>query len=150
MGAVSPHLHSCAKNCCSTSQTRGGAEPRPHWNLIGDNKAVTVIKDDFVYGDTDTSPLPVWLSTLPIVVGYSLAVVTEASFNFQGLWGAVLQVIYSKKSLQSFNQVNGLNLYGCISIVSFMYSFPVVVFVEGPQWATGYFELVGKPSTFYL
>ncbi|KAL5983347.1 hypothetical protein ACLOJK_017431 [Asimina triloba] len=36
----------------------------------------------------------------------------------QGFGGAVIRIIDSKKSLQSFNQVNGLNLYGCISIVS--------------------------------
>ncbi|KAL5998186.1 hypothetical protein ACLOJK_009124 [Asimina triloba] len=48
----------------------------------------------------------------------------------RGFGGAVLRIIDSKKSLQSFNQVNGLNLYGCISIVSFKYSFPVAVFLE--------------------
>ncbi|KAL5980894.1 hypothetical protein ACLOJK_028814 [Asimina triloba] len=51
----------------------------------------------------------------------------------QGFGGDVLRIIYSRKRLQSFNQVNGLNLYGCISIVSFKYSFPVAVFVEGSQ-----------------
>lgn len=108
----------------------------------------------------DTYPLKVWLSILPIVMGCSLAAVTEVSFNFQGLWGAlisnvgfVLRNIYSKKSLQSFKEVDGLNLYGWITILSLVYLFPVAIFVEGSQWLPGYHKAIaaiGKPSTFYL
>ncbi|CAL5340477.1 unnamed protein product [Camellia sinensis] len=108
----------------------------------------------------DSYPLKVWLSILPIVFGCSLAAITEVSFNFQGLWGAlisnvgfVLRNIYSKRSLQSFKEVNGLNLYGWISIISLLYLFPVAVFVEGSQWVVGYqkaIETIGKPSTFYI
>ncbi|KAL2251319.1 xylulose 5-phosphate/phosphate translocator, chloroplastic [Sesamum indicum] len=108
----------------------------------------------------DSYPLSVWLSILPIVFGCSLAAITEVSFNFEGLWGAmisnvgfVLRNIYSKKSLQSFKEVNGLNLYGWISIISLLYLFPVAVFVEGSQWVAGYHKAIatiGKPTTFYL
>ncbi|KAI4312539.1 hypothetical protein MLD38_037346 [Melastoma candidum] len=108
----------------------------------------------------DSYPLAVWLSILPIVFGCSLAAVTEVSFNFGGLWGAmisnvgfVLRNIYSKKSLQDFKEVNGLNLYGWISIISLLYLLPVAIFVEGSQWIPGYhkaIETVGKSSTFYL
>ncbi|XWS64978.1 hypothetical protein CRYUN_Cryun05aG0050900 [Craigia yunnanensis] len=90
----------------------------------------------------DTYPLKVWLSIVPIVLGCSLAAITEVSFNFEGLWGAlisnvgfVLRNIYSKRSLQNFKEVNGLNLYGSISIISLLYLFPVAVIVEGSQWA---------------
>ncbi|KAK9077794.1 hypothetical protein SSX86_006132 [Deinandra increscens subsp. villosa] len=108
----------------------------------------------------DSYPLSVWLSILPIVMGCSLAAVTEVSFNLGGLWGAmisnvgfVLRNIYSKKSLQNFKQVNGLNLYGWITILSFFYLFPVAIFVEGSQWVPGYHKAIasiGTPSTFYL
>ncbi|KAJ0014784.1 hypothetical protein Pint_20875 [Pistacia integerrima] len=108
----------------------------------------------------DTYPLKVWLSILPIVFGCSLAAVTEVSFNFGGLWGAmisnvgfVLRNIFSKKSLQNFKEVDGLNLYGWISIISLFYLFPVAIFVEGSQWIPGYYkaiEAVAKPSTFYI
>lgn len=107
----------------------------------------------------DTYPLAVWLSILPIVLGCSLAAVTEVSFNLGGLSGAmisnvgfVLRNIYSKRSLQSFKEIDGLNLYGCISILSLVYLFPVAVFVEGSQWVQGYHKAiasVGKPWTFY-
>ncbi|KAK6919835.1 Sugar phosphate transporter domain [Dillenia turbinata] len=108
----------------------------------------------------DTYPIKVWLSILPIVFGCSLAAVTEVSFNFQGLWGAmisnvgfVLRNIYSKRSLQNFKEINGLNLYGCISIISFLYLFPAAIFVEGSQWIQGYHNAIatlGKSSTFYF
>ncbi|KAE8673196.1 Xylulose 5-phosphate/phosphate translocator [Hibiscus syriacus] len=107
----------------------------------------------------ETYPLKVWLSIVPIVMGCSLAAITEVSFNFEGLWGAlvsnvgfVLRNIYSKRSLQNFKEVNGLNLYGWISIISLFYLFPVAVLVEGPQWVQGYqnaIQSVGKASTFY-
>ncbi|CAL9053825.1 unnamed protein product [Musa banksii] len=105
-------------------------------------------------------PLPVWLSVLPIVAGCSLAAVTEVSFDAQGLWGAlisnvgfVFRNIYSKKSLQDFTHVNGLNLYGWISIVSLLYLFPVAIFVEGSQWVEGFrraLVAVPTPWTFYF
>ncbi|XP_047955569.1 xylulose 5-phosphate/phosphate translocator, chloroplastic [Salvia hispanica] len=107
----------------------------------------------------DSYPLKVWLSILPIVFGCSLAAVTEVSFNFGGLWGAmisnvgfVLRNVYSKKSLHRFKEVNGLNLYGWITILSLFYLFPVAVFVEGSQWVAGYHKAVASvnPSTFYL
>ncbi|KAJ7969264.1 Glucose-6-phosphate/phosphate translocator 1, chloroplastic [Quillaja saponaria] len=108
----------------------------------------------------DTYPIQVWLSILPIVIGCSLAAVTEVSFNLQGLWGAlisnvgfVFRNIYSKRSLQNFKEVDGLNLYGWITIISLFYLFPVAVVVEGSQWIQGYhraLETIGKSSTFYL
>ncbi|KAL5724671.1 hypothetical protein ACHQM5_007899 [Ranunculus cassubicifolius] len=112
-----------------------------------------------ILGD-NTYPLTVWLSILPIVFGCSLAAVTEVSFNLQGLWGAlisnvgfVLRNIYSKRSLQSFKEVNGLNLYGWISIVSLAYLFPVAVLVEGSQWPQGYkaaMQAAGNNTSLYL
>ncbi|KAL1195488.1 Xylulose 5-phosphate/phosphate translocator [Cardamine amara subsp. amara] len=108
----------------------------------------------------DSYPLAVWLSILPIVMGCSLAAVTEVSFNIGGLSGAmisnvgfVLRNIYSKRSLQSFKEIDGLNLYGCISILSLVYLFPVAIFVEGSHWVQGYHKAiasVGTPNTFYF
>ncbi|PKA45989.1 Xylulose 5-phosphate/phosphate translocator, chloroplastic [Apostasia shenzhenica] len=104
-------------------------------------------------------PIQVWLSLVPIVAGCALAAVTEVSFNLEGFWGAlisnvgfVLRNIYSKKSLQDFKHVDGLNLYGWISIVSFLYLFPVALFVEGRHWLQGRrmaIAAVASPWTFY-
>ncbi|KAF8411896.1 hypothetical protein HHK36_004454 [Tetracentron sinense] len=61
---------------------------------------------------SDSYPLSVWLSILLIVLGCSLAAVTEVSFNLQGLWGAlisnvgfVLRNIYSKWSFKELHVV---------------------------------------------
>ncbi|CAI0554618.1 unnamed protein product [Linum tenue] len=105
-------------------------------------------------------PLKVWLSILPIVFGCSLAAVTEVSFNLGGLSGAmisnfgfVLRNIYSKKSLQNFKEIDGLNLYGLISLVSFVYLLPVAILVEGSQWVGGYKNAIvavgGRSMEFY-
>lgn len=104
-------------------------------------------------------PIQVWLSLAPIVAGCALAAVTEVSFNAEGLWGAlisnvgfVLRNIYSKKSLHDFKHVDGLNLYGWISILSLLYLLPVAVVVEGRHWVQGYrtaTAAVASPSTLY-
>ncbi|KAK1262111.1 hypothetical protein QJS04_geneDACA008975 [Acorus gramineus] len=109
---------------------------------------------------TDRYPPIVWLSILPIVLGCSLAAVTEVSFDAGGLWGAlisnvgfVFRNIYSKKSLQSFKHINGLNLYGWISIVSLAYLLPMAVFVEGAKWMDGYRAAIAAidwPPRFYV
>lgn len=128
-------------------------------HVIKSSEPVFSVIFSTILGDK-TYPLSVWLSILPIVLGCSLAAVTEVSFNLQGLWGAlisnvgfVLRNIYSKRSLESFKEVNGLNLYGWISIISLLYLFPVAIFVEGAQWVEGYhraIQAVGKPTTFYI
>lgn len=105
-------------------------------------------------------PFLVWLSILPIVFGCALAAVTEVSFNFTGLYGAmisnvgfVFRNIYSKRSLTNFKQFNGMNLYGWITILSLAYLLPVAIVIEGSQWVAGYKEAiatVGQTSTFHL
>ncbi|PKA64126.1 Xylulose 5-phosphate/phosphate translocator, chloroplastic [Apostasia shenzhenica] len=104
-------------------------------------------------------PIHVWLSVVPIVAGCGLAAVTEVSFNTQGLWGAlisnvgfVLRNIYSKQSLYEFKHIDGLNLYGWISIVSLFYLLPIAVLIEGRHWPQGFgtaLASVSSPWTFY-
>ncbi|KAG0473273.1 hypothetical protein HPP92_015130 [Vanilla planifolia] len=104
-------------------------------------------------------PIHVWFSVVPIVVGCALATVTEINLNAQGLWAALisnvgfaLRNIYSTQSLYEFNHVEGLTLYGWISIISLVFLFPVAVFVEGRHWVSGYrMALAGaaSPLSFY-
>lgn len=107
----------------------------------------------------ESYPILVWLSIFPIVFGCSLAAVTEVTFNFGGLWGAmisnvgfVFRNIYSKKSLKKFKEIDGLNLYGCITILSLFYLFPAAIVVEGSQWVAGYQKATAAigNSTFYI
>ncbi|CAL8992481.1 unnamed protein product, partial [Prunus brigantina] len=92
--------------------------------------------------------LRVWLSILPIVFSCSLVAIDGVSFNSQGMWGAlisnlgfVLRNIYSKCSFQNFKEVDGLNLYCWITILSLLYLFPVAIFV-GSQWVQGYHRAI--------
>eukprot|EP00244_Chara_vulgaris_P002137 TRINITY_DN1362_c0_g1_i3.p1 TRINITY_DN1362_c0_g1~~TRINITY_DN1362_c0_g1_i3.p1 ORF type:complete len:480 (-),score=74.50 TRINITY_DN1362_c0_g1_i3:287-1726(-) len=90
--------------------------------------------------------LPVYLSLLPIVAGCSIAAVTELTFNAIGFWGAmisnvsfVFRNVFSKKGLNNFKEIDGINLYAMITIVSLVYLTPMALFVEGPAaWSAGW------------
>eukprot|EP00244_Chara_vulgaris_P014306 TRINITY_DN8873_c0_g1_i2.p1 TRINITY_DN8873_c0_g1~~TRINITY_DN8873_c0_g1_i2.p1 ORF type:complete len:346 (-),score=71.57 TRINITY_DN8873_c0_g1_i2:154-1092(-) len=90
--------------------------------------------------------LPVYLSLLPIVVGCSIAALTELTFNAAGFWGAmisniafVFRNVFSKINLNNFKEIDGINLYAMISIVSLVYLTPLALFVEGPAaWSAGW------------
>ncbi|KAE8700791.1 hypothetical protein F3Y22_tig00110556pilonHSYRG00762 [Hibiscus syriacus] len=58
-----------------------------------------------------------------------------------------------QKSSQNFKEVNGLNLYGWISIIYIFYLFPVAVVVEVSKWVQGNhnaIQALGKASTIYM
>ncbi|GBG72173.1 hypothetical protein CBR_g11106 [Chara braunii] len=90
--------------------------------------------------------VPVYLSLLPIVLGCSIAAVTELTFNAAGFWGAmisnvafVLRNVFSKKGLEKFKEIDGINLYAMISIVSLLYLAPFAFYVEGTAaWKAGW------------
>ena len=99
--------------------------------------------------------LPVYLSLLPIVLGCSLSAMKEVSFNMVGLQGAmisnvgmVLRNIYSKKSLDNYKddkfELDGINMYGLLSIVALIGLAPVAFAVEGAQWSAGYATAIAK------
>ncbi|KAG1674390.1 hypothetical protein FOA52_012916 [Chlamydomonas sp. UWO 241] len=88
-----------------------------------------------------TYPLYVWASLLPIVAGCSLSAMKEVSFVWGGFQnamisnlGMVLRNIYSKKSLVDYKHIDGINLFGLISIVSLVYCAPAAVIIEGSKW----------------
>ena len=83
-------------------------------------------------------PFYVWASLLPIVVGCSLAAVNEVSFAWAGFnnamisnLGMVLRNVYSKKYLDEFKHIDGINMFALLSILSIFITAPVAVVVEG-------------------
>jgi len=93
----------------------------------------------------------VWASLLPIVIGCSMAAMKEVSFNITGFQGAmisnvamVLRNITSKKSLNDFKNIDGINLYGILGIIGLLYLAPAAILVEGSQWSAGYAAAVAK------
>ena len=93
----------------------------------------------------------VWASLIPIVIGCSMAAMKEVSFNITGFQGAmisnvamVLRNITSKKSLNDFKNIDGINLYGILGIIGLFYLAPAAIVVEGSQWSAGYAAAVAK------
>jgi len=92
-----------------------------------------------------TYPWYVWGSLLPIVAGCSLSAMKEVSFSWGGFnnamisnLGMVLRNIYSKKSLNDYKHIDGINLFGLISITSLFICAPAAVYVEGHMWASAW------------
>ena len=86
-----------------------------------------------------------YLSLIPIVGGCSLAAMKEISFAWGGLSGALisnlgsaLRSVFSKKRLNEYTDIDGINMYALISVISLCYLAPVAYFVEGSTWAAGW------------
>lgn len=88
----------------------------------------------------EANPWYVWASLAPIVGGCSLAAMKEVSFSWAGFNNAMLsnvgmvaRNIYSKKSLQDFTdaRLDGINLFGLLSILSVAICAPLALAVEG-------------------
>jgi solute carrier family 35 protein E1 len=96
-------------------------------------------------------PAAVYISLIPIVLGCSMAAVSELSFNAAGFWGAmisnlafVIRGILSKEKLKDFPDLGGINLYGWISIVSLVYLLPFAIVIEGPTWQSAWTTAVAN------
>nr|XP_024390790.1 triose phosphate/phosphate translocator, chloroplastic-like [Physcomitrium patens] len=88
----------------------------------------------FVLGQSIS--LPLWLSLTPIVLGVSMASMTELSFNWKGFISAMTanvaftyRNIYSKKAMTGMDSTN---LYAYISIISLALCIPPAIIIEGP------------------
>ncbi|CAD7700900.1 unnamed protein product [Ostreobium quekettii] len=104
-------------------------------------------------------PFYIWLSLVPIAFGCSLAAMKEISFSWLGFnnamvsnLGMVLRGIYSKKTLVDFKSIDGINLFGLISVVSLLYCLPAAALVEGAQWSSAWNTVTSNmgPSQLYL
>ncbi|KAM7252221.1 hypothetical protein ACFE04_024104 [Oxalis oulophora] len=120
--------------------------------------AFSVIVSRFLLGEN--FPLPVYLSLIPIIGGCALSAATELNFNLTGFNGAmisnlafVFRNIFSKKGMQGM-AIDGLNYYGCLSILSFFLLLPFSFVMEGPQmWQTGWqtsLSTVGTPIIWWI
>ncbi|XP_047325791.1 triose phosphate/phosphate translocator, chloroplastic-like isoform X1 [Impatiens glandulifera] len=82
-------------------------------------------------------PIGLWLSLAPVVIGVSLASLTELSFNWLGFISAMIsnisftyRSIYSKKAM---TDMDSTNVYAYISIIALIVCLPPAIIVEGPQ-----------------
>jgi len=133
---------------------------------------MSVIMAQIILGET--YPYYVWLSLLPIIAGCSLAAMKEVSFVWGGFnnamisnVGMVLRNIYSKKYLGEFKNIDGINMFALLSIISIFITLPGALFFEGfkggvYQWGAmaqagmdalggslGFFRLLAVSGLFY-
>ncbi|KAK9150249.1 hypothetical protein Syun_008558 [Stephania yunnanensis] len=81
-------------------------------------------------------PLSLWLSLAPVVIGVSMASLTELSFNWTGFISAMISNIsftyrslYSKKAM---TDMDSTNVYAYISIIALIVCIPPAIIIEGP------------------
>lgn len=86
-----------------------------------------------------TYPWYVWTSLVPIVAGTCISSLNEVTFVWPGFTmamfsnlGMVLRNSYSSKSLEKYKDANldGINLYGLMSMVSVMFLVPLSIIFE--------------------
>lgn len=82
-------------------------------------------------------PFSLWLSLAPVVIGVSMASLTELSFNWTGFISAMIsniaftyRSIYSKKAMTGMDSTN---VYAYTSIIALLFCIPPAVLIEGPQ-----------------
>ncbi|XP_071722541.1 triose phosphate/phosphate translocator, chloroplastic-like [Rutidosis leptorrhynchoides] len=98
-------------------------------------------------------PLALWLSLAPVVIGVSMASLTELSFNWLGFVSAMIsnmaftyRSIYSKKAMTSMDSTN---VYAYISIIALFFCIPPAIFIEGPQLMQyGFVNAISKVGLF--
>jgi solute carrier family 35 protein E1 len=94
-------------------------------------------------------PLPLWLSLAPVVIGVSMASMTELSFNWTGFTSAMIsniaftyRSIYSKKAMTGMNSTN---VHAYITIIALLFCLPPAIFIEGPQLMQhGFRDVIAK------
>jgi len=123
---------------------------------------LSVVLSQVILGES--YPLYVWGSLIPIIAGCSLAAIKEVSFSWAGFnnamisnIGMVLRNVYSKKYLDQFKYIDGINMFALLSIISIFITAPAALFFEGfaggtYQWgalaAAATESLGGQFSTF--
>eukprot|EP00873_Tetraselmis_striata_P001038 jgi/Tetstr1/421302/TSEL_012275.t2 len=90
------------------------------------------------------APAYVWASLIPIVAGCSLSAMKELSFGWGGFlfamssnFGMVFRNILSKKCLtgdMKSKNIDGMNLFGLLSIISCIYCIPLALIMESTKW----------------
>ncbi|XP_058070364.1 triose phosphate/phosphate translocator, chloroplastic-like [Magnolia sinica] len=98
-------------------------------------------------------PFSLWLSLAPVVIGVSMASLTELSFNWTGFISAMIsniaftyRSIYSKKAMTGMDSTN---VYAYISIIALLVCIPPAIIIEGPQLMQyGFADAIAKVGLY--
>ncbi|KAJ1398234.1 Sugar phosphate transporter domain [Sesbania bispinosa] len=108
----------------------------------------SVILSSMFLGEAPTT----WVvsSLVPIVGGVVLASATEASFNWAGFWSAMAsnltnqsRNVLSKKLMvkkEEQEAMDNITLFSIITVMSFLLSIPLTIFMEGVKFTPVYLE----------
>lgn len=76
-----------------------------------------------------------------IILGVLVAAHQEVTFSWMGTgcamasnMGMVLRGLYSRRCLQGFEGMDGINLFGLISIASLIFCIPISFLLESHAW----------------
>ena len=101
----------------------------------------------------------VYASLFPIIVGVSLASLKELSFTMRSLVGALTsnvafasRAVLSKKTMDKpvGENMTPPNLYGVLTIMAFLFSFPFALYYEGPGFMAAWKLATAKVGAFWL
>jgi len=101
----------------------------------------------------------VYASLFPIIVGVSLASLKELSFTMRSLVGALTsnvafasRAVLSKKTMDKpvGENMTPPNLYGVLTIMAFLFSFPFALYYEGPGFMAAWKLASAKVGAFWL
>ncbi|CAM0957523.1 unnamed protein product [Alopecurus aequalis] len=90
-------------------------------------------------------------SLVPVVGGVVLASMTEVSFNWIGFWSAMAsnltnqsRNVISKKLLADKEEtLDDINLFSIMTVMSFLLSIPLMLYVEGIKFSPSYLQSTG-------
>ncbi|KAK7330498.1 hypothetical protein VNO77_24693 [Canavalia gladiata] len=90
-------------------------------------------------------------SLVPIVGGVALASATEVSFNWVGFWSAMASnltnqsrnVLSKKLMVKKEESIDNITLFSVITVMSFLLSAPVTIFMEGVKFTPAYLQSAG-------
>uniref|UniRef100_A0A7N0UBA1 Sugar phosphate transporter domain-containing protein n=1 Tax=Kalanchoe fedtschenkoi TaxID=63787 RepID=A0A7N0UBA1_KALFE len=98
-------------------------------------------------------PFSLWLSLAPVVIGVSMASLTELSFNWTGFISAMIsngaftyRSLYSKKAMTGMDSTN---VYAYISIIALFFCLPPAILIEGPKLMQyGFADAIAKVGLY--
>ncbi|KAG6778784.1 hypothetical protein POTOM_015131 [Populus tomentosa] len=154
LGHVTSNVSFAAVAVSFTHTIKGDIKKALYYpNLWEDNSLepfFNAAASQFVLGQS--IPITLWLSLMPVVLGVSMASLTELSFNWTGFISAMISNIsftyrslYSKKAM---TDMDSTNIYAYISIIALFVCIPPAILVEGPQLIKhGFNDAIAKLAT---